>query len=57
MSEKQFRELLAALERFADKFEEATEAVHQTAQVLHKQVTLLEKIAENTMPGTKRLAK
>jgi hypothetical protein len=48
VTEKQFNQLLLTLERFAEKFEEATEALHQTAQVLHRQVTLLEKIVENT---------
>ena len=57
MSEKQFHELLQALENLAQKFEEATEALQQNSQVSHKMVTLLEKIADNTTPGTKRLTK
>jgi hypothetical protein len=57
MSEKQFRDLLQALENLARKFEEATESIQQNSQVFHKTAALLEKIAENTQPGTKRLTK
>jgi hypothetical protein len=57
VSEKQFRDLLQALENLAQKFEEATEAIRQSSQINHKQVELLQQIERNTNPGTKRLTK